>query len=243
MLVVSSRLWRRSAKSLGPHSSPTTHERFHSAALRCASRVRRRARGRPVRLGRTPARPRRRHLHRPARPVGRGAGRDPRRRNAFRAAKARVGGPRSRQGAATAERFGEPEDGDWRSRGGQRRPRDPERVAAHAFSNRGSRGAGREEPTRISLSRPATPTHDEDARASQQGEPDHPRLHGRAGVHRGRDTHPHAKLALWRARLSRPVAAASRQLLRAAAGAADAQAAADGLGRPALLPDRALLPR
>ena len=52
-----------------------------------------------------------------------------------------------------------------------------------------------------------------------------------------------ASLARGRARLPGAVAAASRQVLRAAAGAAAVQAAADGRGLRPLLPDRALLPR
>ena len=65
----------------------------------------------------------------------------------------------------------------------------------------------------------------------------------RPRLSRDRDADPHEAHARRRARLSGAVARASRRVLRAAAVAADLQAAADGGGLRPLLPDRALLPR
>ena len=65
----------------------------------------------------------------------------------------------------------------------------------------------------------------------------------RAGLSRVPDADPHLELARRRARLPRAEPDPSRQVLRAAAGAAAVQAAADGGGLRPLLPDRALLPR
>ena len=64
-----------------------------------------------------------------------------------------------------------------------------------------------------------------------------------AGLHRVPDPDPDRQLARRRPRLPGAVAHASRQVLRAAAGAAAIQAAADGVGLRSLLPDRALLSR
>ena len=64
-----------------------------------------------------------------------------------------------------------------------------------------------------------------------------------AGVSRDRDADPHEADAGRRARLSRAEPGPSRRVLRAAAVAADLQAAADGGRLRPLLPDRALLPR
>ena len=72
---------------------------------------------------------------------------------------------------------------------------------------------------------------------------EHPPAHDRAGLHRVPDADPDLELARGRARLPGAEPAASRQVLRAAAGAAAVQAAADGRGLRPLLPDRALLPR
>ena len=66
---------------------------------------------------------------------------------------------------------------------------------------------------------------------------------GRAGLHRVPDPDPDRIVARRRARLSGAQPRASRQVLRAAAGAADVQAAADGRRLRPLFPDRAVLPR
>ena len=70
-----------------------------------------------------------------------------------------------------------------------------------------------------------------------------PAAHEGAGLLRIPDADPDRLLAGGRARLSRAVAHASGQVLRAAAGAAAVQAADHDLGLRPLLPDRALLPR
>ncbi len=67
--------------------------------------------------------------------------------------------------------------------------------------------------------------------------------HDRAGLHRVPDADPDRVQPGGRPRLPGAGAAASGQVLRAAAGAAAVQAAADGGGLRPLLPDRALLPR
>ena len=70
-----------------------------------------------------------------------------------------------------------------------------------------------------------------------------PPPHDRAGLHRVPDADPDRLQPRGRARLSGAEPAPSRQVLRAAAGAAAVQAAADGRRLRPLLPDRALLPR
>src|SRR5262249_58984719 len=95
----------------------------------------------------------------------------------------------------------------------------------------------------ISLSRSApraaAPKH-HDARCGHRF---HPAAHEGARLLRVPDADPDRVLARGRARLSRPVAAAPGEILRAAAGAAAVQAADHGLGLRPLLPDRSLLPR
>ncbi len=70
-----------------------------------------------------------------------------------------------------------------------------------------------------------------------------PPPHDRRRLHRVPDADPDRVLAGRRARLPGAGAPASRQVLRAAAGAAAVQAAADGRRLRPLFPDRALLPR
>ena len=67
--------------------------------------------------------------------------------------------------------------------------------------------------------------------------------YARRGLQRVPDADPDGVLARRRARFPRALAHPSRQVLRAAAGPAAVQAAADGLRLRPLLPDRALLPR
>src|SRR5471032_2609504 len=69
------------------------------------------------------------------------------------------------------------------------------------------------------------------------------RPHDRPGLHRVPDPDPDGRQSRGRAILPGAEPAPSRQILRAAAGAADVQAAADGVGLRPLFPDRALLPR
>ena len=65
----------------------------------------------------------------------------------------------------------------------------------------------------------------------------------RAGLHRVPDPDPDRLEPRGRARLPRAEPRPSGQVLRAPAGAADVQAAADGRGLRPLFPDRAVLPR
>ena len=71
----------------------------------------------------------------------------------------------------------------------------------------------------------------------------HPHPHEERWLLRIPDADPHRLVAGRRARLPGAVAAASGQVLRAAAGAAAVQAVADGGGFRPLFPDRAVLPR
>ena len=101
----------------------------------------------------------------------------------------------------------------------------------------------RGDPAALPLSRSASRG---DERPAAPAPPDHARhapLHGRQRLHRSRDADAHQGDAGGRARLSRAEPHASGQVLRAAAVAADLQAAADDVGLRPLLPDRALLPR
>ena len=162
-----------------------------------------------------------------------------------RSVRAASGVRRARQGRGRKApgRFGEPAHGDRRGRGDRVGARGGQLIRDDAVSDRGPGRPGREDAPGVPLSRPAPAAHDADAGAAQPRQQDHPRLHGRARVHRGRDADPDPQLAVGRARLPGPVAPAPGLLLRAAASAADAEAAADGVGRAALLPDRSLLPR
>ena len=77
------------------------------------------------------------------------------------------------------------------------------------------------------------------ARQGQQGGPRRPR---RARLRRGGDPHPDPVHARGRSRLPGPGTTPAGQLVRPAAEPPAVQAAADGRGHGALLPDRALLP-
>ena len=119
--------------------------------------------------------------------------------------------------------------------------RDPEPVGDAAVLPR--RGRGRGTPAQASLHRPA-PRRDAGAPAPPPR--DHARdarVPRRPPLRRHRDADADQGDARGRARLPGALAHAPRQVLRAAAVAADLQAAPDdGRLRP-LLPDRALLPR
>ena len=71
----------------------------------------------------------------------------------------------------------------------------------------------------------------------------HPAADDRRWLHRVPDADPDLELAGGRPRLPRAEPRASRQVLRAAAGAPAVQAAPDGGGLRPLLPDRPVLPR
>ena len=108
--------------------------------------------------------------------------------------------------------------------GGDRVPRG-DSGSATASSTSGARGS-----TRTSCS-------------ASQVDREHPPAHDRRRLHRVPDADPHVELAGGRARLPRAEPRAPGQVLRAPAGAAAVQAAADGRGLRPLLPDRAVLPR
>ncbi len=135
---------------------------------------------------------------------------------------------------------GEPGAGHRRDRGGRRRARgaEPRRDAAvrDRRSDRGRRAA----PPAVPLPRPAPSRDDADHAAACRREPDHARAHGRARLPRGGDADPHALDAGRGARLPRALADVPGHVLRAAAVAAAAEAAADGRRPGPLLPDRAV---
>ena len=117
----------------------------------------------------------------------------------------------------------------------------PRRRTADAGVRRSGVSGGN--PPQISLPRPAPRAA---ARQHHQARADHrldPPPHEGAGLLRVPDADPDRVVAGRRARLPRAVAAASGQVLRAAAGAAAVQAAHDDRGLRPLLPDRAVLPR
>ncbi len=95
----------------------------------------------------------------------------------------------------------------------------------------------------IPLPRPAPREAAQEHRAARQGRRFDAHAHEGAGVLRVPDADPDRLVAGGRARLPGAVAHPSRQVLRAAAGAAAVQAAADDGGLRPLFPDRAVLPR
>ena len=96
---------------------------------------------------------------------------------------------------------------------------------------------------RLPLSRPAARTHPRQHHAALAGHRLDPPAHDRAGIQRVPDADPDCQFARGGARLSRAEPAASRQVLRTAAGAAAVQAIADGRRVRSLFPDRAVLSR
>src|SRR3546814_7459764 len=105
------------------------------------------------------------------------------------------------------------------------------------------RSISRGYPPQIPLSGPAARAAAPQYRASLQRHRIAAAADDREGLHRVPDADPDGLLARRRARLSGAQPRASGQVLRAAAGTADVQAAADGGGIRSLFPDRALLPR
>ena len=214
--------------------------------VRRASRKRHRQRGAALGLVSSHPRPWRRAVHRSARPLRHHPGGRRSRQSGVqdrRDAALRMGGARRRQGAPAAGRHRESRSADRGGRG--LRPRDRGSGTGRRTADAGLRrpGISRGDPAQISFPRPAPR-----ASASQHHEA---RRHHRlaaaadegAGLLRIPDADPHRLLAGRRARLSRAVAPASGEVLRAAAGAAAVQAADHDLRLRPLLPDRAVLSR
>ena len=198
------------------------------------------------RLGRAPPRPRRADLRRPPRPQ-----RDDPARGEPRE---RARGGRARE--ADPERVRPPGDGrDRRSRAGDRESEHADRRgraagvvaldrlaldAAPVPARRGRRR--RDAPAPLPLARPAPRADAAESPDAGEARLDHPRGDGGGGVRRHRDADHGEADSRGRPRLPRPDAPAAGEVLRAAAVAADLQAAPRDLGLRPLLPDRALLP-
>ena len=205
----------------------------------------------PLRLGGAPPRPRRRDLHRPARPRGRRAARVPPR--------GRARGARRRAGPARAS-------GCPRARA--RCALRPEGMVNPELADR--RGRDRRRPTLEVLARAETPPFPiedrievgEDLRLQYRyldlRRPEMTKIlraartRSTAIIREHMDARgflevetpaPHAQHARGRARLPRALAPVPGDVLRAAAVAAAAEAAADGGRAGPLLPDRAVPPR
>ena len=211
---------------------------------RAARRARRRA-GHALRLGRTSTRSRRRDLHRPARPRGRRAGGLPSagcRRGACRRPASRRRGRRAHHGSRADPTRGhaEPRARHRRRGGGRRDPRGAERVRDPAVPHRGPHRGRRGPAPALPLPRPASARDDEGARDACAHRAPDAGAHGRARVRRGRDADAHAVHPGGLARLPGAEPAVAGHLLRPAAVAAAAEAAAHDRRAGPLLPDRAV---
>ena len=185
-----------------------------------------------LRLGPSPARPRRRDLHRPSRPRGPRASRVRSRiaprpsptadrvRNEF---VLRVHGPR----APPSRGHREPGPAERRDRGAGPRARDPESLGHAALHDRRGARLGGGAP-QVPLPRPAPRADAEGAAAAPHDVARRPRLPGRQRLHRRRDAGALQVHARGRARVPRALAHPRRPVLRAAAVAAALQAAAHG---------------
>ena len=202
-----------------------------------------------VRLsGWVPSRPRsrRRAVHRPARPLRPDAVRG---RSRFAGLQGRrdaalgVGGADRRQGAPQAGRHREPGPADRRGRGVPLRDRGAgagrRTAAAGVRRSRIPRRCAAEVPLPRPAPRAAAQEH-HDAHGDHRF---HAPAHEGERLQRIPDADPDRVVAGGRARLPGAEPHSSGKVLRAAAGAAAVQAAADDVGLRPLLPDRAMLPR
>ena len=143
-----------------------------------------------------------------------------------------------------ARRVGEERrDADGRGRGARDRARGPEPGRDAAVPDRGRREGLGGPPAEVPLPRPAPARDDGEPREAERRDVPDPAGPPRGGLPRGRDADPDEVDARRGARLPRPVARPPGRVLRPPAVAAALQAAPDGLGHRALLPDRPLLPR
>ena len=204
--------------------------------------------GPAVGLGPPQARPRQSAVRRPARPFRHHPDRHRRRRRApfktLEGVARRIGGDGRRQGRRAAA----PRRSIRTCRPAQieihrRRGDGPVGGAGAAAAGVRRAGLSRGDPAPLPLSRPPPRAAPRQHRAAQPGDQLDPPADDRAGLHRVPDADPDRVQPGRRARLSGAEPRPSRQVLRAAAGAADVQAADHGRRLRPLFPDRALLPR
>jgi hypothetical protein len=214
--------------------------------LRGAPPVRRRAVRPPLRLVPPHPRPRRRALHRSARPLRPHAVRGGFRLAGLQGRRERplgMGRAHRRPRAHPARGHREPRAAHRRGRGLYRRPRGAGsggRAAAAGLRRPGVPGG---DAAAVPLPRSAP---GEAARQHHEARRDHrlaPPPDARGRVLRVPDPDPDGLVSRGCPRLPRAVPGASGQILRAPAGAAAVQAADDDRGLRPLLPDRAVLPR
>ncbi len=234
-----------------PPAPPGPAERRRHAPLpfpylRSASPRACREYGAPVGLGASHPRPWRSALHRPARPLrpdpDRGGPRVARvqdRRDRAR----RVGHPHRRRGEGPHAGDRQRQAAHGRGRG--LRTRDRGAGSGQGIAAAGLRRAGipgGRAPS-LPLPRPASRDAPSQHHAPHAGRRVHAPPHERDRLQRIPDADPDRFKPGGRARLPRALAPPQRHVLRAAAGAAAVQAAADDVGLRPLFPDRALLPR
>ena len=152
-----------------------------------------------------------------------------------------MGAARDRHRAAAPRGHREPEPRLRPGGAPGRRDRSAEPLRADSVPAR-RRGQGRD-AAQVPLHRPAPRRDAEAAAPAPRRHARDARLPRRPRLHRRRDADADQGDAGGRARLPRAEPHAARPVLRAAAVAADLQAAADDVGLRPLLPDRALLPR
>ena len=153
----------------------------------------------------------------------------------------RVRVARRGRGRPARARGGEPEPSNGRGRGPGGSARDPLPLSASSVSARRG-GCRRDAPPALSLARPAAAAAAAEHRAALEDGLDDPAGNGRRRLPRDRDADSRQADAGRGPGLPRPEPAAPGALLRAAAVAADLQAAPRHLGIRPLLPDRAVLP-